>query len=254
MNDLVINHNGTPATTQDKVSVLTANDQQSIQRLIRTYKTDLEEFGTLEFENTRIQAGAGYTTKKLYYLNEQQATLLLTYMKNTKQVRTAKKLLVKAFYEIKQELQSLKFSHYVSKIADLDAQMILTAKHNTNVVNGYKSQLKQHNAVIVSLRKELKRYEGVAEAQIMDDSFNGQSARYWWGKYIGALGNNNALKIQNRCLIEQSKKYEAKENKTIISLSRIQKDAEAMFLKIGAVMAYIDNDKNEDLLIERCEK
>lgn len=139
----------------------------------------------------------------------------------------------------------------VDKVSDLEAYAHSQTNHHNHVVAGYQSQIAQHNALIVSLKKELKRYEGVVEAQVMDDSFNGQSARYWWGKYIGALGNNNALKIQNRCLIEQSKKYEAKENKSIVALSRIQKDAEAMFLKIGAVMAYIDNDKNEDLLIER---
>lgn len=45
MNDLVINHNGTLATTQDKVSVLTDNNEQSVQRLIRTYEADLKECG-----------------------------------------------------------------------------------------------------------------------------------------------------------------------------------------------------------------
>ena len=55
MNDLVINYNGTLATTQDKVSVLTDNNEQSVQRLIRPYKADLKEFGELNFQNELIR-------------------------------------------------------------------------------------------------------------------------------------------------------------------------------------------------------
>ena len=134
MNDLVINYNGTPATTQDKVSVLTDNNEQSVQRLIRTYEADLREFGELNFHNVQVKAGLGLTYRKVYCLNEQQATLLLTYMKNTAKVREAKKILVKAFYDMRQKLQECQ-------------------------INGYKSQISQHNAVILDLRNQLKAYE-----------------------------------------------------------------------------------------------
>ena len=134
MNDLVINYNGTPATTQDKVSVLTDNNEQSVQRLIRTYEADLREFGELNFHNIQVKAGLGLTYRKVYCLNEQQATLLLTYMKNTAKVREAKKILVKAFYDMRQKLQECQ-------------------------INGYKSQISQHNAVILDLRNQLKAYE-----------------------------------------------------------------------------------------------
>ncbi|OUT10422.1 hypothetical protein B9N62_10160 [Campylobacter concisus] len=127
MNDLVINYNGIPATTQDKVSVLTDNNEQSVQRLIRTYEADLREFGELNFHNVQVKAGLGLTYRKVYCLNEQQATLLLTYMKNTAKVREAKKILVKAFYDMRQKLQECQ-------------------------INGYKSQISQHNALIASLK------------------------------------------------------------------------------------------------------
>jgi|GEM_PF-2766387 phage anti-repressor protein, putative len=132
MNDLVINYNGTPATTQDKVSVLTDNNEQSVQRLIRTYEADLREFGELNFHNVQVKAGLGLTYKKVYCLNEQQATLLLTYMKNTAKVREAKKILVKAFYNMRQKLQECQ-------------------------INGYKGQLAKHNNKIVVLKHELEK-------------------------------------------------------------------------------------------------
>lgn len=108
MNDLVTNHNGTLVTTQNDISTLTNNNENSIQKLIRIYKADLEEFGVLEFENQLIvNSKNAKNYKKIYFLNEQQATLLLTYMKNSEKVRNAKKVLVYAFYQMKEKLKNL---------------------------------------------------------------------------------------------------------------------------------------------------
>ncbi|EOA4050333.1 Rha family transcriptional regulator, partial [Campylobacter coli] len=108
MNDLIVKYNGALVTTQNKISKLTNNNEISIQKLIRTYKADLEEFGILEFENQLIINSKNVKNyKKIYYLNEQQATLLLTYMKNSESVRNAKKVLVFAFYQMKEKLRSL---------------------------------------------------------------------------------------------------------------------------------------------------
>ncbi|HDZ4961730.1 TPA: Rha family transcriptional regulator, partial [Campylobacter jejuni] len=130
MNDLIVKYNGALVTTQNKISKLTNNNEISIQKLIRTYKADLEEFGILEFENQLIINSKNVKNyKKIYYLNEQQATLLLTYMKNSKSVRNAKKVLVFAFYQMKEKLRSLE-----------QEQMQKLAFHQSL---GYKSQLKQ---------------------------------------------------------------------------------------------------------------
>ena len=144
MNDLVINHNGTPATTQNTVSELTDNNEQSVQRLIRAYEADLKEFGELEFKNELIcNSKNKINYKKVYCLNEQQATLLLTYMKNTAKVREAKKILVKAFYDMRQKLQECQ-------------------------INGYKSQISQHNAVIASLKTELAKRGKIYDAEVIE--------------------------------------------------------------------------------------
>jgi phage regulator Rha-like protein len=45
----------------------------------------------------------GEKQAKTYFLNEQQATLLLTYLRNSEIVREFKKALVKAFYELKSQ-------------------------------------------------------------------------------------------------------------------------------------------------------
>ena len=196
MNDLVINYNGTPATTQDKVSVLTDNNEQSVQRLIRTYEADLREFGELNFHNVQVKAGLGLTYRKVYCLNEQQATLLLTYMKNTAKVREAKKILVKAFYDMRQKLQECQ-------------------------INGYKSQLKQHNDKIVVLKHELEK----ASNPRPSDPIYAQ------------------IKAERDYYKERYKKLSQSKDETIIlNLAKIQKELEKSYTAIGAVMAYADGD------------
>ncbi|HEB9900670.1 TPA: Rha family transcriptional regulator [Campylobacter jejuni] len=144
MNDLVIKHNGILVTTQNEISTLTNNDENSIQKLIRTYKTDLEEFGILEFENRLIVNSKNVKNyKKIYFLNEQQATLLLTYMKNSESVRNAKKVLVFAFYQMKEKLRSLEQEQEKARFKSLSDENLRLNSLNHHQKLGYKSQLAQ---------------------------------------------------------------------------------------------------------------
>ncbi|MFK0405544.1 Rha family transcriptional regulator [Campylobacter jejuni] len=144
MNDLIVKYNGALVTTQNKISKLTNNNEISIQKLIRTYKADLEEFGILEFENQLIINSKNVKNyKKIYYLNEQQATLLLTYMKNSESVRNAKKVLVFAFYQMKEKLRSQEKEQEKARLKTLsdEKQRLNSLNHHQKI--GYKSQLAQ---------------------------------------------------------------------------------------------------------------
>ncbi|OEW22126.1 MULTISPECIES: Rha family transcriptional regulator [Campylobacter] len=138
MNDLVYSLNGGLVTDQNKISTISKVDINSIQRLIRNYKQDLECFGELGFELQKIAK----TNKKIYFLNEQQATLLLTYMKNSESVRNAKKVLVFAFYQMKEKLKNLE-QEQMQKLAFRQSL-------------GYKSQLKQQKEKYENKIKALK--------------------------------------------------------------------------------------------------
>lgn len=63
---------------------------------------DFKEFGLIAFEMRKL--GGRGRPETIYHLTEEQATLLMTYLKNTAQVRAFKKELVRQFYAMRQEL------------------------------------------------------------------------------------------------------------------------------------------------------
>jgi phage regulator Rha-like protein len=74
----------------------------SVLRLIDENQADFEEFGQVRFE---IRPGYNNSRVRVALLNEQQATLLMTFQRNTDQVRAFKKALVKAFFEMAHKQQ-----------------------------------------------------------------------------------------------------------------------------------------------------
>ncbi len=85
-------------------------EHRATQQLIKTYKNDIEDFGKVTFQ--MIPLGSGQKTK-VYLLNEQQATFLISLMKNTKVVVKFKKNLVKQFYAMRQLLQEKQTTHWI---------------------------------------------------------------------------------------------------------------------------------------------
>ncbi|EIW6673804.1 Rha family transcriptional regulator [Campylobacter coli] len=152
MNDLVYSLNGGLVTDQNKISTISKVDINSIQRLIRNYKQDLECFGELGFELQKIAK----TNKKIYYLNEQQATLLLTYMKNSESVRNAKKVLVFAFYQMKEKLKNLEQEQEKARFKTLSDENLRLNSLNHHQKIGYKSQLAQQKEHYENKIKALK--------------------------------------------------------------------------------------------------
>ena len=93
-----------PYTTSDVIAEFAGNEHHSVTRLIRNYKNDLEEFGVLTFEiHKPLKGSEGGRPRKIYHLNEEQATLLITYLDNTERVRAFKKELVRQFFSMKHE-------------------------------------------------------------------------------------------------------------------------------------------------------
>lgn len=103
MNLVYLDGRKEPYTTSEIIAEYANVERVSVRKLIDIHKEDLEQFGILSFEMTKIMDGRG-RPRKIHHLNEQQATLLVTYLDNTKQVREFKKSLVKAFFEMRDEV------------------------------------------------------------------------------------------------------------------------------------------------------
>lgn len=91
-----------PYTTSEVIAEYAGIEHHSVTRLIRDYENDLNMFGLIGFEIHKLD-GRG-RPKKVYKLNEQQATLLITYLDNTEPVRKFKQQLVLQFFSMKSEL------------------------------------------------------------------------------------------------------------------------------------------------------
>lgn len=102
-----------PYTTSEIIAECAEVKHDTVQSLIRNHQEDFESYGIIGFEIRKLD-GRGRPLK-IYRLNEQQATLLITYLKNTAPVRKFKMNLVKAFFEMREELSKFRMQRALEK-------------------------------------------------------------------------------------------------------------------------------------------
>ena len=102
-----------PYTTPEIIANNTGTKRRSVIDLITRNKEELEQFGILRFEIVKIN-GRG-RPRKIYHLNEQQATTLMTFLDNTPQIKLFKVTLVKQFYEMRDELNKRNLNRAIEK-------------------------------------------------------------------------------------------------------------------------------------------
>ena len=117
MNELVflLPNTQEPFTTSDVIAEKTGNSYRSVQRIIEKQKARLNKFGQVRFEITPVKYDRGTNMKKVYHLNEQQATLLITFLKNTDVVADFKVELVRQFYAMRTELYKVHIAKEVRR-------------------------------------------------------------------------------------------------------------------------------------------
>ena len=107
MNNIVEVYENELRVSHRVIAEQTNNQVVSVQNLITGNIKELEEFGHLHFKNETVKNTAGAVNEaKTYYLNEPQATLLMTFMRNSEVVKKFKISLVKEFYRMKNYLKS----------------------------------------------------------------------------------------------------------------------------------------------------
>lgn len=96
---------GNDVFTNSKVIAEGTNvKHHAVQQIISKYESDFAEFGAVAFEMRALKQVRGANCEKVYLLNEEQATLLMTYMRNSEITRKFKKELVKQFYAMRRFL------------------------------------------------------------------------------------------------------------------------------------------------------
>ncbi|MDC9598330.1 Rha family transcriptional regulator [Xenorhabdus anantnagensis] len=88
----------------------------TVIKLVDRNISDLEEFGRVGFEIRAFDTAGGKQKQRVALLNEQQATLLITYMRNNDIVRAFKKKLVSEFFKMRSALASKKMDRNTSRL------------------------------------------------------------------------------------------------------------------------------------------
>lgn len=113
MNIVYMDGRKEPYTTSEIIAECAGVQHHTITRLLRNHKERFEAFGFYGFEIHKLD-GKG-RPKKVYHLNEQQATLLITYLDNTPKVVEFKTNLVKAFFEMRDEVAEFRYQRALEK-------------------------------------------------------------------------------------------------------------------------------------------
>lgn len=105
----------------------TENEHRAVTQMIRKYEKDFQDFGKVTFEMRPLKSGQ---KTKIYFLNEPQATFLISLLKNTSSVVLFKKNLVNEFYKMRQFILERQTTQWL----ETRQQGKLTRKAETDVI------------------------------------------------------------------------------------------------------------------------
>lgn len=109
MNEIVRIINNQAVTTTLTIAEGVGRPHHGVIQLVRQHQADFEEFGPVAFEmrlGEKLPQGGFGASTEYAILNEHQAVLLMTYMRNTEVIRNFKKALITAFFQMASALQN----------------------------------------------------------------------------------------------------------------------------------------------------
>ncbi len=138
MNELILLKNNDVFTTSLVIAEGTGNQHKSVVALVKKHMEYFKKFGRVEFSDLKSLKRGRPT--KVYYLNEQQATLLMTFLDNSEIVIEFKVELVKQFYHMRQILlekqttlwQNTRLESKINRLKETDEikELVAYAKEN----------------------------------------------------------------------------------------------------------------------------
>ncbi len=117
MNEIVFlsPNNKEPFTTSEVIAECCDVKHHAVQQMIQKNEKEFQSFGLLAFEMRAVKTNRGVKYQKIYHLNEQQATLLMTFMRNSEIVKAFKVELVRQFYAMREELRAVRAAKEIRK-------------------------------------------------------------------------------------------------------------------------------------------
>ncbi len=99
-----------PVTTSEVIATALDKRATDVLELTKKYRENLSKFGAVPFKTEQVKRGSGARdqSKEVAILNEQQAYFLVTLMRNSEKVIKFKLALVKAFFEMREQIQKQK--------------------------------------------------------------------------------------------------------------------------------------------------
>ena len=215
MSKFVVEYDGTPSVSHTIIAQNTDNEARSVRLLIENHLNDFEEFGVLSFEMTKpLNTDLGGRPSKIYYLNEPQATLLLTYLQNTPIVREFKKELVKEFYQLRDKSVINKEQNFSQALNLIASAMQTMLNQNSTILEllkqknepfalcdkptsrVYHKRLSNEEKFIEKVIAVLKKEEGIKQGELLarvGTYKNNRSALNWLHSYDGIYWRANLL-------------------------------------------------------------
>lgn len=154
--EIVIEHHGEPMTTSLAIAEGVQMDHASVIKLVRKYVGELYSFGEIGFE---IRFNPQGRPTEFAWLNEPQATLLITFMRNSEVVVAFKVALVRAFFEMRDRLRA---AHAASG-PFLTGNPAHVADQLVSADRIFRSILRSSRSAGLSLPRALRRANEVAQ-------------------------------------------------------------------------------------------
>ena len=154
-NEIVVVENDKPLTTSLHIADGSRANHKAVMQLIKTHIHHFNKFGRVAFEMRPFETDGGVQTRRIALLNEQQATFLMTLMRNTERVVEFKCALVQAFYNTKEYL-SCQYQAHANIHNKLSLQLDLE-KSDASLAGHILGSYRKKRDTLVGAIKEVER-------------------------------------------------------------------------------------------------
>ena len=185
------------AFTDSRILAQGANiEHASVIKLITNHLDDVAEFGRVGFQIVPFETNGGIQKMKVCRLNEQQATFVISLMKNTKPVVAFKKELVKQFYKMERFIKTLVEARKEFPLLTENIKLL----HDNPKPYHFSDECDMINRIVTGMSaKQFRQAHGIEKGKSIRPYLTDEQIQL-----IRCLYGRNTLAIKQRTLILQS--------------------------------------------------